>query len=68
MTDTLLQTELFKAEKSLQFMQQEHAKTLEGLHRQISQLTQKCSGMDFFITQINNIIYVRSSILSGHAN
>ena len=48
MTDVHLQTELFKTEKSLKFMQQEHAKTLEGLHGQISQLTQKCSGTDFF--------------------
>ena len=42
--ESQLQRELVRAEKSLIFMQKEHAKILDGLHQEIQSLTQKCSG------------------------
>jgi len=37
-------------EKTVHFIQQQHAQTLEGLHREISNLTQKCSDLQFNLT------------------
>ena len=39
-----LERDLVRTEKSLLFMRKEHQKTLSGLHEEIGQLTQKCSG------------------------
>lgn len=48
MAGTLAQArvQLQNAESSILFMQQEHAKTLQGLYAEISKLQKKCGGMD----------------------
>lgn len=49
MAGTLTQTQLQlqNAESSLLFMQQEHAKTLQGLYAEINKLQKKCGEMNF---------------------
>ena len=39
-----LQREVVRLERAIEFMQREHQKILSGLHQEIAQLTQKCSG------------------------
>lgn len=50
MAGTLAQArvQLQNAESSILFMQQEHAKTLQGLYAEINKLQKKCGGMDRF--------------------
>lgn len=50
MAGTLAQArvQLQNAESSILFMQQEHAKTLQGLYAEINKLQQKCGGMGHF--------------------
>ena len=43
-SESHLKRELTKAEKSLEFMQKEHAVILKGLHQEILVLNQRCSG------------------------
>ena len=63
-----LQRELVRAEKSLIFMQKEHAKILDGLHQEIQSLTQKCSGKVLRLSQLmDSNSNFRFAILSGHA-
>ena len=38
------QVELQNAQHSILFLQKEHAKTIEGLHLEISELQKKCAG------------------------
>ena len=51
MAGTLAQArvQLQNAESSILFMQQEHAKTLQGLYAEISKLQKKCGGMDCYV-------------------
>lgn len=53
MAGTLAQAhvQLQNAESSILFMQQEHAKTLQGLYAEINKLQKKCGGI--FATQTN---------------
>lgn len=48
MAGTLAQAhvQLQNAESSILFMQQEHAKTLQGLYAEINKLQKKCGGRD----------------------
>ena len=46
-SESHLKRELTKAEKSLEFMQKEHAVILKGLHQEILVLNQRCSGNIF---------------------
>ena len=58
--ESQLQRELVRAEKSLIFMQKEHAKILNGLHQEIQSLTQKCSGKlykDFYLFQMELLLF-----------
>lgn len=50
MAGTLAQArvQLQNAESSILFMQQEHAKTLQGLYAEINKLQKKCGGMGHF--------------------
>ena len=43
----VLDEKLKDAENSIEYMKEEHKKILEGLHNEISNLQQKCSGNDF---------------------
>ena len=40
-------------QKSILFMQQEHANTLKGLHEEIQKLQKKCSGRLIIILQLH---------------
>ena len=44
-SESHLKRELTKAEKSLEFMQKEHAVILKGLHQELLVLNQRCSGI-----------------------
>ena len=66
--ESQLQRELVRAEKSLIFMQKEHAKILDGLHLEIQSLTQKCSGIVLRLFQsMDSNLNFRFAILSGNA-
>ena len=53
MAGTLAQArvQLQNAESSILFMQQEHAKTLQGLYAEINKLQKKCGGMGHFYSE-----------------
>lgn len=55
MAGTLAQArvQLQNAESSILFMQQEHAKTLQGLYAEINKLQKKCGGMDRLYPKIH---------------
>lgn len=42
-----LERDLVRAERSIEFMQKEQQKILSGLHQELTQLTQKCSDLQF---------------------
>ena len=42
-----LTVQLRNAESSVLFMQQEHAKTLQGLHQELQKLQKKCAELTF---------------------
>lgn len=52
MAGTLAQArvQLQNAESSILFMQQEHAKTLQGLYAEINKLQKKCGGISIAVT------------------
>ena len=50
-------------EKTVHFIQQQHAQTLEGLHREISNLTQKCSGTLLHVGNLINLVFLLSADL-----
>ena len=50
-------------EKTVHFIQQQHAQTLEGLHREISNLTQKCSGTLLHVGNLINSVFLLSADL-----
>ena len=58
MAGTLAQArvQLQNAESSILFMQQEHAKTLQGLYAEINKLQKKCGGMDRFYPKKSGLI------------
>ena len=50
-------------EKTVHFIQQQHAQTLEGLHREISNLTRKCSGTLLHVGNLINLVFLLSADL-----
>ena len=44
MSATLMESKVKSAESTLAFVQEEHRKTLAGLHKEIQDLQLKCSG------------------------
>ena len=50
-------------EKTVHFIQQQHAQTLEGLHREISNLTQKCSGILLNVGDLIDSVFLLSADL-----
>ena len=50
-------------EKTVHFIQQQHSQTLEGLHREISNLTQKCSGILLHIGNLIDSVFLLSADL-----
>jgi len=42
-----LERDIVRAERSIEFIQKEQQKILSGLHKEIGQLTQKCSDLQF---------------------
>lgn len=61
MAGTLAQAhvQLQNAESSILFMQQEHAKTLQGLYAEINKLQKKCGGKDIRHSKIFSSVFVR---------
>ena len=54
MSATLMESKVKSAESTLAFVQEEHRKTLAGLHKEIQDLQLKCSGT-YTANMINNI-------------